>query len=86
MLIPAVEPGFVNELCDDVEVEARGDHFVMRINDQFVDSFHDFRLGSGGVGFFAGHGESSRVCWVCLTSNIDRVGKVCELLTPNSGS
>ena len=63
----------------NVQVEARGDRFVTRINDQFVDSFTDSRLASGGVGFFSGSGESARICWLRIVDRDDLFGKICSL-------
>jgi hypothetical protein len=65
----------------DVQVEAHGNQFVIRINDQFVDSFTDSRLPSGGVGFFSGSGESARICWLRIVDRDDLLGKICSLFT-----
>jgi hypothetical protein len=69
-----------------VQIEAKGDHFTTRINDQFVDAFSDSRLSSGGVGFFCGPGEASRVCWLRLAGHDDLLGEVCSLIAPRFGS
>jgi hypothetical protein len=63
----------------NVQVEARGDRFVTRINNQLVDSFTDSRLASGGVGFFSGSGESARICWLRIVDRDDLFGKICSL-------
>jgi hypothetical protein len=64
-----------------VQVEARGNRFVTRINDQFVDAFTDSRLPSGGVGFFSGSGESARIGWLKMADKDDPFGKICSLFT-----
>jgi hypothetical protein len=64
-----------------VQVEARGNQFVTRINDEFVDSFTDSRLPSGGVGFFSGSDESARICWLRIVDRDDTLGKICSLFS-----
>jgi hypothetical protein len=66
----------------EVQVEARGDRFVTRINEQFVDAFNDNRLPSGGVGFFSGAGESARILRLRIADRDDMFGKICSLLAP----
>ena len=65
----------------NVQVQAQGNRFVTSINDQFVDSFSDSRLPSGGVGFFSGPGESARICWLRIVDSDDPFGKICALVT-----
>jgi hypothetical protein len=68
----------------EVEVEARGQSFVTRINHHIVDTFSDSRLPRGGAGFFAGPDESARIYRLNLSQNDDLLGKVCSLLVPLS--
>jgi hypothetical protein len=65
----------------NVQVDAQGNRFVTRINDQLVDSFTDSRLPSGGVGFFSGSGQSARICWLRIVDRDDLFGKICSLFT-----
>src|SRR2546426_12197154 len=44
----------------NIQVEAQRNHFITRINEQFVDAFDDSRLPSG-VGFFSSARESARI-------------------------
>jgi len=68
----------------NVTVEAKGDHFVTRINNQVIDTFSDSRLPRGGAGFFGSPGESARIYGFHLYSYNDVMGKVCSLLAPLS--
>ena len=65
----------------NVQVQAQGNQFVIRINDQFIDSFTDSRLPSGGVGFFSGSGESARICSLRIVDRDDPLGKMCAMFT-----
>ena len=65
----------------DVEVEAQGNHFITRINGEFIDSFSDSQLPSGGVGFFSGAGESARICRLRIADHNDTFGRICSLFT-----
>ncbi len=69
-----------------VQVEAQGDHFVTRINGQFVDAFSDGRLRSGGVGFFSAPGEAARFRSLHLTDRDDLLGNICSLFAPRFGN
>jgi hypothetical protein len=68
----------------NVEVEAKGEHFLTRVNNQVVDAFSDSRLPSGGVGFFANAGDSARISWLRLSNHDDLLGKICSWLAPVS--
>ena len=68
-----------------VQVEARGDRFVIRINDQLVDAFSDGRLPSGGIGFFSAAGDSARIRSLRVTDRDDLVGKICSSFAPRFG-
>lgn len=65
-----------------VSVEVRGPDFVVRVQDQLVDFWSDGRLRSGGVGFFSGKGEQSRVRWIQVSHQYDALGRLCAYLTP----
>jgi hypothetical protein len=69
------------DMLYNVQVEVQGDRFVTRVNDQFVDSFNDSRLPSGGAGFFSRSGESARICWLRIVDRDDSFGKFCALFT-----
>jgi hypothetical protein len=60
-----------------VQVEVQGNRFATFVNDQFVDSFSDSRLPSGGVGFFSEPDESARICWLRVVDRDDSLGKIC---------
>jgi hypothetical protein len=65
-----------------VQVEAHGDHFITRINEQFIDGYTDGRLLTGGVGFFSGAGESAGIQRMHVTGQDDLVGKLCSIVNP----
>jgi hypothetical protein len=65
----------------NVEVEAKGEHFTTRVNNQLVDTFSDSRLPTGGVGFFASAGDSARISWLRISNHGDLLGKICSWLT-----
>jgi hypothetical protein len=69
------------DMLYNVQVEVQGDRFVTYINDQFVDSFNDSRLPSGGVGFFSRSGEAARIWWLRIVDRDDSYGKICALFT-----
>jgi hypothetical protein len=64
-----------------VRVEVQGNRFATFVNDQFVDSFTDSRLPSGGVGFFSASDESARICWLRIVDRDDSLGKLCAFFT-----
>jgi hypothetical protein len=68
-----------------VQVEVQGNRFATFVNDQFVDSFTDSRLPSGGVGFFSGSDESARICWLRIVHQDDSFGKVCSFFASRFG-
>jgi hypothetical protein len=63
-----------------VQVEVQGNRFATFVNDQFVDSYSDSRLPSGGVGFFSESDESARICWLRIVNQDDSLGKICFFL------
>jgi hypothetical protein len=67
-----------------VEVEARGDHFLTRINKQLIDNFSDAHFRSGAVGFFSRSSESSGVCSLRVIGHEDVVGRVRSLFVAPS--
>jgi hypothetical protein len=69
-----------------VQVEAQGDHFVTRINGEFIDAFSDGRLPSGGVGFFSTASESARIRGLRVTDRDDLFGEICSSLAPRFGN
>ena len=69
------------DMLYNVQVEVQGDRFVTHVNGQFVDSFNDSRLPSGGAGFFSRSGESARICWLRIVDRDDSLGKLCALFT-----
>ncbi len=66
----------------DVNLEAHGADFSVRVQGRLVDSWTDGRLPSGGVGFFSGKGESSRIRWVHFQHQYDVLGRICAYLSP----
>ncbi len=53
----------------------QGNRFATFVNDQFVDSYSDSRLPSGGVGFFSESDESARICWLRIVDQDDSLGR-----------
>ena len=65
-----------------VTVDVRDDTYLLTLQDKVVDSWSEPRLRKGGVGFFAPHGEESRIRWVQLTHQYDMLGRLCAYLAP----
>ena len=65
-----------------VRLEARGNDFSLYVQDQMVQFWSDWRLPTGGVGFFSGHGEQSRIRWMQISHQYDAIGKLCAYFAP----
>ncbi len=65
-----------------IRVDVQGNNFVTTVQGQVVDVFSDERITRGGVGFFAGPGEESRLRWVEVTHQYDFLGRLCAFLVP----
>jgi hypothetical protein len=58
------------------------DRFQLLIDGVVVDTWRDFRLRSGGVGFFCEPGDDAVAFDLRLLSNDDFLGRFCALLSP----
>lgn len=67
-----------------VLVTVEGNHFTITVNGQMVDSWADWRLKSGGVGFFNEKGAVSRLRWVRVIHQDDFLGWVCSQFSPKT--
>jgi hypothetical protein len=65
-----------------VRVDVRDDNFAVTVQGTLVDFWSDGRLRTGGIGFFAGKGEESRVRWVQVSHQYDALGRLCAFLAP----
>ena len=65
-----------------VRMDVYGSNFALEIQGQMIDTWSEPRLKRGGVGFFTGRGEKSRVRWVQLTHQYDVLGRLCAYLAP----
>lgn len=65
-----------------VRVDVRDDNFAVTVQGTLVDFWSDARLRTGGIGFFAGKGEESRVRWVQVSHQYDALGRLCAFLAP----
>ena len=65
-----------------IRMDIQGPHFSVQVQGTVVDYWKDTRLKAGGVGFFTGRGEESRVRWVQVTHQDDALGKLCAFLAP----
>jgi hypothetical protein len=66
-----------------IRMDIQGPHFSVQVQGQVVDYWNDGRLKTGGVGFFSGRGDESRVRWIQITHQDDLLGKVCAFLSPS---
>jgi hypothetical protein len=71
-----------NDTLYRVHVQVSGPDFAVSVQDQLVDFWTDGRLPSGGIGFFSGRGEQSRIRWVQVSHQYDALGRLCAYLTP----
>lgn len=65
-----------------IRMDIQGPHFSVQVQGTVVDYWKDPRLKAGGIGFFAGRGDESRVRWVQVTHHDDMLGKLCAFLAP----
>jgi hypothetical protein len=65
-----------------VSLDVHGDTYLLALQGKIVDSWSEPRLARGGVGFFAPHGEESRLRWVQVTHQYDMLGRLCAYLAP----
>ncbi len=65
-----------------VNMEIREQFFTLSVQGHVVDFWSEDRLKTGGVGFFSGKGEQSRIESVQLTHQYDALGKLCAYLFP----
>lgn len=65
-----------------VRVEVNGSDFTTSVLGQVVDTFTDTTHSQGGIGFYGGSGEASRIRWVELSHQYDTLGRLCAMLVP----
>jgi len=70
-----------NDTLYQIEMNIKGDTFRASVNGHVVDSWTDKVLRAGGVGFFSGQGEASRVRWIRVSDKDDVIGRVCSYLS-----
>ncbi len=67
-----------------IRMDIRGSNYSLLVQDSVVDSWSDNRFEFGGMGFFSGRGEESRIRWVQVTYQNDLLGKICAWLAPKT--
>jgi hypothetical protein len=67
-----------------IRMDIRGSNYALVVQDSIVDSWSDDRFQFGGLGFFSGRGEESRIRWVQVTYQNDLLGKICAWLAPKT--
>ena len=70
------------DMLNRFRVEAHGGDFTILVQGEVVDAFSDSRFKSGGIGFFCGRGEKTRLRWVEVSHQYDALGKVCAYFAP----
>ena len=65
-----------------VTMNVHDDTFLLSMQGTVVDNWSEPRLRRGGVGFFASHGEESRLRWLNITHQYDMLGRLCAYLAP----
>ena len=63
-----------------VRMEVSGQFFTVFVQGHVVAFWSDERLRTGGIGFFSGKGEQSRLVAVRVTHQFDALGKLCASL------
>ncbi len=71
-----------NDSLFRIRVDVRGENFTTSIHGQVVDFWTDRRLSWGGIGFFSGKGEQSRIRWVEVSHQYDMLGRLCAWMAP----
>jgi hypothetical protein len=64
-----------------VRMEVSGQFFTLFVQDHVVAFWSDDRLKTGGIGFFSGKGEQSRLEAVRVTHQDDALGRLCASLS-----
>lgn len=67
-----------NDTYYRVVAKVRGDHLSVSVNGQLADAWSDDRLKTGGIGFFADHGEVFRVRGVRVVDKDDFLGRALQ--------
>ena len=65
-----------------VRVDVNGSDFTTSVLGQVVDTFTDGSHPQGGIGFYGGRGETSRIRWVEVSHQYDTLGRLCAMLVP----
>ena len=65
-----------------VRVDVNGSDFTTSVLGQVVDTFTDASHPQGGIGFYGGRGETSRIRWVEVSHQYDTLGRLCAMLVP----
>ena len=65
-----------------VRVDINGSDFTTSVLGQVVDTFTDASHPQGGIGFYGGRGETSRIRWVEVSHQYDTLGRLCAMLVP----
>ncbi|MCC7496461.1 MAG: hypothetical protein IT160_02710 [Bryobacterales bacterium] len=72
-----------NDSLFRIRVNVQGENITTSIQGQVVDFWADRRLSWGGIGFFSGKGEQSRIRWVEVSHHYDILGRLCALVAPS---
>ena len=59
-----------------IRLSVRGSEFLTSIDGRVVSTWHDRRLSTGGVGFFAEEGEVSLLKWASISERDTVIGRV----------
>ncbi|MDX2154791.1 MAG: hypothetical protein SFV54_28875 [Bryobacteraceae bacterium] len=67
-----------------VRMQVVGNDYSVSIQGQMVHSWTNSQFTRGGIGFFSGKGEQSRLRWVEVSHQYDALGRLCAFLAPYS--
>ncbi|HBY63179.1 MAG TPA: hypothetical protein DEH78_25435 [Solibacterales bacterium] len=67
-----------------VRTQVVGSDYAVSVQGQMVHSWTSSQFDRGGVGFFSGKGERSRIRWVEVSHQYDALGRLCAFLAPYS--
>ena len=65
-----------------VRMEMRGSDYTVYAQNQLAGYWEEKRFRNGGIGFFSGRGEQSRIRWVQISHQYDAIGRLCAYFAP----
>lgn len=65
-----------------IRMEMHGNDYTVYAQNQLAGYWQEEQFSTGGVGFFSGRGEQSRIRWVQISHQYDAIGRLCAYFAP----